>query len=176
MATAGQAAGLRSGVASNPLLRPCPMRSPFGVSPRSGTAGGAFRSGGVPGRAAAATGSRPRRAAAALQPLRAAVEAPPAAADAAASAVPAVPASAADKPAPSTAYPFAAIEPKWQQYWEANQTFRTPDQVDMTKPKYYVLDMFPYPRCAAAAAGGRGGGRAAVAATQIAVLGIKDVR
>lgn len=47
----------------------------------------------------------------------------------------------------STAYPFAAIEAKWQAYWEANQTFRTPDEVDTTKPKYYVLDMFPYPRC-----------------------------
>jgi leucyl-tRNA synthetase len=35
------------------------------------------------------------------------------------------------------------IEPKWQQFWEANATFRT--EVDLTKPKYYVLDMFPYP-------------------------------
>jgi leucyl-tRNA synthetase len=35
------------------------------------------------------------------------------------------------------------IEPKWQQYWESRKTFRTPDQSD--KPKYYILDMFPYP-------------------------------
>ncbi|WRX26624.1 Methionyl/Leucyl tRNA synthetase - like 1 [Theobroma cacao] len=43
------------------------------------------------------------------------------------------------------AYPFNEIEPKWQRYWEENQTFRTPDDVDTSKPKYYVLDMFPYP-------------------------------
>jgi hypothetical protein len=46
----------------------------------------------------------------------------------------------------STAYPFTDIEKKWQQYWDENQTFRTPDNVDTSKPKYYVLDMFPYPR------------------------------
>lgn len=46
----------------------------------------------------------------------------------------------------STAYPFPEIEAKWQQYWEEQQTFRTPDEVDTSKPKYYVLDMFPYPR------------------------------
>lgn len=45
-------------------------------------------------------------------------------------------------------YPFAAIESKWQAYWEANDTFRTHHKVDMTKPKFYALDMFPYPRCA----------------------------
>lgn len=45
-------------------------------------------------------------------------------------------------------YPFPEIEAQWQQYWEENQTFRTPDVVDTTKPKYYVLDMFPYPRLA----------------------------
>lgn len=47
----------------------------------------------------------------------------------------------------STAYPFAEIERKWQEFWEKNQTFRTPDEIDTSKPKYYVLDMFPYPRC-----------------------------
>ena len=36
------------------------------------------------------------------------------------------------------------IEPKWQKYWEDNQTFKT-DVWDFSKPKYYVLDMFPYP-------------------------------
>ena len=42
-------------------------------------------------------------------------------------------------------YPFTSIEKKWQEYWEANRTFRTPAQPDPNKPKYYVLDMFPYP-------------------------------
>ena len=36
-----------------------------------------------------------------------------------------------------------AIETKWQRNWEANKTFRTPNTSD--KPKYYILDMFPYP-------------------------------
>jgi len=36
------------------------------------------------------------------------------------------------------------IEPKWQKYWEENQTFKT-DVWDFSKPKYYALDMFPYP-------------------------------
>lgn len=43
-------------------------------------------------------------------------------------------------------YPFHEIEPKWQHYWEENKTFRTPDEIDTSKPKFYVLDMFPYPR------------------------------
>ncbi|KAL0305995.1 UNVERIFIED_CONTAM: Leucine--tRNA ligase, chloroplastic/mitochondrial [Sesamum radiatum] len=43
------------------------------------------------------------------------------------------------------AYPFHEIEPKWQRYWEDNKTFRTPDDIDTSKPKFYVLDMFPYP-------------------------------
>jgi hypothetical protein len=46
----------------------------------------------------------------------------------------------------STAYPFTDIENKWQAYWETHKTFRTPEDVDTSKPKYYVLDMFPYPR------------------------------
>jgi leucyl-tRNA synthetase len=36
-----------------------------------------------------------------------------------------------------------AVEPRWQRFWEENKTFRTPDASD--KPKYYILDMFPYP-------------------------------
>ena len=48
--------------------------------------------------------------------------------------------------APSTAYPFPEIEKKWQDYWAQHKTFRTPDDVDTSKPKYFVLDMFPYPR------------------------------
>ncbi|XP_058200374.1 leucine--tRNA ligase, chloroplastic/mitochondrial isoform X2 [Rhododendron vialii] len=44
------------------------------------------------------------------------------------------------------AYPFHEIEPRWQRYWEENHTFRTPDDdIDTSKPKFYVLDMFPYP-------------------------------
>ncbi len=41
-------------------------------------------------------------------------------------------------------YNPADIEKKWQQYWEEHETFRT-DVWDFSKPKYYVLDMFPYP-------------------------------
>lgn len=40
-------------------------------------------------------------------------------------------------------YPFDEFEPKWQDYWRANKTFSTGDQT--SKPKYYILDMFPYP-------------------------------
>ena len=36
------------------------------------------------------------------------------------------------------------IEPKWQKYWEEHQTFKT-DVWDFSRPKYYALDMFPYP-------------------------------
>ncbi|MCS6968552.1 MAG: leucine--tRNA ligase [Cytophagales bacterium] len=36
-----------------------------------------------------------------------------------------------------------AIEPKWQQYWRENNIYKIDN--DSTKPKYYVLDMFPYP-------------------------------
>ncbi|CAM6036417.1 unnamed protein product [Sphagnum compactum] len=42
-------------------------------------------------------------------------------------------------------YPFPEIEARWQQFWEENQTFHTPDAIDTSKPKFYVLDMFPYP-------------------------------
>ena len=41
-------------------------------------------------------------------------------------------------------YDFKAVESKWQKYWEENQTFKT-DVWDFSKPKYYALDMFPYP-------------------------------
>jgi leucyl-tRNA synthetase len=40
-------------------------------------------------------------------------------------------------------YPFSEIEPKWQSYWEDSKTFQSFE--DPKKPKYYVLDMFPYP-------------------------------
>ena len=41
-------------------------------------------------------------------------------------------------------YDFKNVEKKWQEYWGKNETFKT-DVWDFTKPKYYVLDMFPYP-------------------------------
>ncbi|TYB70677.1 leucine--tRNA ligase [Bizionia saleffrena] len=40
-------------------------------------------------------------------------------------------------------YHFNDIEAKWQKYWDENQTFKASNNSD--KPKYYVLDMFPYP-------------------------------
>jgi leucyl-tRNA synthetase len=40
-------------------------------------------------------------------------------------------------------YNFSEIEKKWQQYWADKQTFKT--EIDGSRPKYYVLDMFPYP-------------------------------
>ncbi len=40
-------------------------------------------------------------------------------------------------------YTFRAIEQKWQTYWRENKTYKT--ETDTSKPKYYVLDMFPYP-------------------------------
>jgi leucyl-tRNA synthetase len=43
------------------------------------------------------------------------------------------------------AYPFKEIEAKWQAHWERQATFRVPETIDRSKPKYYVLDMFPYP-------------------------------
>ncbi len=46
-------------------------------------------------------------------------------------------------------YPFDAIEAKWQAFWEERATFVVPNPgepgFDPAKPKYYVLDMFPYP-------------------------------
>ena len=44
-------------------------------------------------------------------------------------------------------YPFPEFEPKWQRLWEERQTFRAPNpgEAGGDKPKYYVLDMFPYP-------------------------------
>lgn len=44
----------------------------------------------------------------------------------------------------TTPYNHSEIEKKWQAYWDKNQTFKT-DVWDFSKPKYYVLDMFPYP-------------------------------
>jgi hypothetical protein len=40
-------------------------------------------------------------------------------------------------------YDFKAIEAKWQAYWEENHFYEVTE--DITRPKYYVLEMFPYP-------------------------------
>lgn len=40
-------------------------------------------------------------------------------------------------------YEHKAIEKKWQAFWQEKKTFRT--EIDLSKPKYYILDMFPYP-------------------------------
>ena len=40
-------------------------------------------------------------------------------------------------------YNFSRIESKWQKFWDEKKTFKT--EMDTSKPKYYVLDMFPYP-------------------------------
>ncbi len=42
------------------------------------------------------------------------------------------------------AYNFKEVEQKWQKYWDENKTFKT-DAWDFSKPKFYALDMFPYP-------------------------------
>ncbi|HNW99143.1 MAG TPA: class I tRNA ligase family protein [Bacteroidales bacterium] len=44
-------------------------------------------------------------------------------------------------------YNFREIEPKWQKYWSDNKTYKAenPPAGEASKPKYYVLDMFPYP-------------------------------
>src|SRR5258708_34455433 len=48
----------------------------------------------------------------------------------------------AEKP-PRDRYDPAAIEPKWQAYWDEHQTFRA--ERHPGRPKRYILDMFPYP-------------------------------
>jgi leucyl-tRNA synthetase len=46
-------------------------------------------------------------------------------------------------------YPFPEFEPKWQRYWLEHQTFHAPNpgepSFDRKKPKFFVMDMFPYP-------------------------------
>jgi len=44
-------------------------------------------------------------------------------------------------------YPFDQLEPKWQNHWLKNHTFKAadPGEPGSNKPKYYILDMFPYP-------------------------------
>ena len=40
-------------------------------------------------------------------------------------------------------YNFREIEKKWQEYWKNAKIYKT--EIDHSKPKYYILDMFPYP-------------------------------
>ena len=40
-------------------------------------------------------------------------------------------------------YDHKKIEPKWQKFWEEKKTFEV--DIDETKPKYYIFNMFPYP-------------------------------
>src|SRR5258706_4397832 len=46
-------------------------------------------------------------------------------------------------------FPFPEFEPKWQQYWLEDRTFHVPNpgepSFDAEKPKFFVMDMFPYP-------------------------------
>src|SRR6478672_6028153 len=45
-----------------------------------------------------------------------------------------------------TAAVAAEIEPKWQEYWAANHTFEVPNHpADLSQPKSFIMDMFPYP-------------------------------
>ncbi len=46
---------------------------------------------------------------------------------------------------PSLSYDFNSVEPKWQKAWEQADIFTVPDVPPADKPKYYVLEMFPYP-------------------------------
>ena len=41
-------------------------------------------------------------------------------------------------------YNHKNIEPKWQKYWDENSTFKA-EMSESSKPKYYALDMFPFP-------------------------------
>ena len=45
----------------------------------------------------------------------------------------------------SAGYAFGDVEAKWQKFWREEKTFATPRAIDATKPKFYALDMFPYP-------------------------------
>ena len=51
-----------------------------------------------------------------------------------------------------TRYDFAAVEARWQDFWRRNKTFRSPGPgdpgFDPARPKFYILDMFPYPSAA----------------------------
>src|SRR3989338_1392921 len=48
-----------------------------------------------------------------------------------------------DKSADESTNVFLEIQNKWQRRWEKNKTFKT--EINHSKPKYYVLEMFPYP-------------------------------
>ncbi len=56
-----------------------------------------------------------------------------------------VPDSSSDRTAEAARYDFRTAEPRWQREWEARGCFRVADAPTDGKPKYYVLEMFPYP-------------------------------
>ncbi|MCK8786029.1 leucine--tRNA ligase [Roseomonas sp. NAR14] len=58
-----------------------------------------------------------------------------------------LPAAAAGRPEPAAElrHDFRAAEPRWQAEWERRGCFAVPDVPDGSRPKYYVLEMFPYP-------------------------------
>ena len=48
--------------------------------------------------------------------------------------------------ASTSEYDFASVEARWQKYWDQQRTFAArEDAAGRARPKYYVLDMFPYP-------------------------------
>jgi leucyl-tRNA synthetase len=53
--------------------------------------------------------------------------------------------AATPSPAAAPRYDFAVAEPRWQAEWERRGCFTVPDVPDGSRPKYYVLEMFPYP-------------------------------
>ncbi|CAN8069345.1 unnamed protein product [Agarophyton chilense] len=55
--------------------------------------------------------------------------------------------SPSNPPEPFVGYDFRSFEPKWQAIWAERGDYSVPNapKLDMSKPKYYVLDMFPYP-------------------------------
>ncbi|GJP73364.1 hypothetical protein CLOP_g4089 [Closterium sp. NIES-67] len=124
-------------------LRLSPLRSTFTHASRSHTSGATSRTTRICAAAASsATSDGSSSSSTAVEIAVAPATAPAAGADMAGQTNGA---SAQPRSRQSSAYPFTEIEGKWQAHWEERQTFRTPDDVDTSKPKYYVLDMFPYP-------------------------------
>ena len=120
------------------------------LASRGSTAAGGRPGGSLAGSLLLRQAALARPQAAAFSTSRPGVQASAAAADTVEAQQVAAPAAAAarDGVYQSQAYPFTDIEAKWQAYWEEHKTFRTPEfhELDTSKPKFYALDMFPYPR------------------------------
>ena len=147
------AGGARAGGWASAAVMWCSGAAPRGAPPRAGGARAAgasldeFRRAvrgmhGDRGAKAGAGAQQQKHAAAALRERRG-VEAA-AVSTAAEEAV-----QADDDAAQRSGYPFREIEGKWQRYWEENRTFSTAridgGGLDTSRPKFYALDMFPYP-------------------------------